>query len=66
MLYVSLFLAEYYTGPMHRILVNDISGHHMLQNSKRFTPMMIWCIHQTQASLAYQIPVSFSKEHVIY
>ena len=31
-----------------------------------FTPVMVQWIHQTQGSLAYQMPVSFSKEHVIY
>ena len=31
-----------------------------------FTPMMFQYIHQTQGSLAYQMPMSFSKEHVIY
>ena len=31
-----------------------------------FTPVMVQCIHQTQGSLTYQMPVSFSKEHVIY
>ena len=31
-----------------------------------FTPVVIQCIHQTQGSLTYQMPVSFSKEHVIY
>ena len=31
-----------------------------------FTPVMVQCIHQTQGSLTHQMPMSFSKEHVIY
>ena len=31
-----------------------------------FTPVMVQCIHQIQGSLTYQMPMSLSKEHVIY
>ena len=29
-------------------------------------PVMVQCIHQTQGSLVYLMPMYFSKEHVIY
>ena len=57
---------------MHRILENEISGQHMhaLKQLKVVswfhTSIMVQCINQTQGSLASQMPMSLSKEHVIY
>ena len=41
----------------------DTHASKQLEVVNGFTPVMVQCIHQTEGSLAYQMSVSFSKEH---
>ena len=48
-----------------RIKSLDTTSFKQLEVVTGFTPMMVQCVHQTKGSLACQMPMSFSKEHVI-
>ena len=69
--WISSFLAGYRTGPLHRLLKNEISGHHgyILQNMQ--LEIINWFhtsafIRPKAHSLnTYQMPTLFSKEPVI-
>ena len=66
---IILFLVGYKSCPMYRILENEISGHHMIQNSSKqlVSHTSDGSVHlQDSGSLTNQSAMSFTAQHVIY